>query len=194
MFYICLFHNIYWTYKLGKNTKQEKLHTLCLHFFTFIFIIALFINVYTNKIMEDKKELERIPEEVSGLDVVNGITLQYMANKCHYEKYLKKNNPKPVYDAIYYKDRIIEFTKDLSEYIGQEREECETKKEVQNAFDNYLKQCIIYFQFLDRINTIQEKPVNVEYFKPMEEKQKTVTLDTFVKSKLKNTNFQKVSD
>lgn len=59
-------------------------------------------------------------------------------------------------DLLKYRKEILQLTKNMLR--GYKTEEC-----INDAFDNYIKQCIEHFKFLEMSNTIQNeyKPVDV---------------------------------
>jgi len=89
---------------------------------------------------------------------VNYVTLEYMVNSDHYEKYLKKN--KLDHDNVlkkekkFYKKRIISITKELLHN--------EIKDETLiNSFNTFAKACIMYFKFKDKSDIIQQDYIDL---------------------------------
>lgn len=108
------------------------------------------------------------------MDVIDGITLQFLANKNHYQKYVEKNEASKVVirDLDFYKERFIELTKcichdktkkpnppsaNVGEIYSVAEEECSSVTEVEDAFNRYADACITYFQFIDRNVELQKE-------------------------------------
>lgn len=108
------------------------------------------------------------------MDVIDGITLQFLANKNHYQKYVEKNEASKVVirDLDFYKERFIELTKcichdktkkpnppsaNVGEIYPVAEEECSSVTEVEDAFNRYADACITYFQFIDRNVELQKE-------------------------------------
>ena len=108
------------------------------------------------------------------MDVIDGITLQFLANKNHYQKYVEKNDASKVVirDLEFYKERFIELTKcichdktkkpnlptaTVGEIYPVAEEDCSSVTEVDDAFNRYADACITYFQFIDRNVKLQKE-------------------------------------
>ena len=86
---------------------------------------------------------------------IDEITLQYLMNPTHYEKYLEKSNlnnnkeERFIADKKFYRKRIINLTKSLfKEKSDNER--------LQNLFELYIKNLIIYFKEIDTKDILQK--------------------------------------
>jgi hypothetical protein len=83
-------------------------------------------------------------------------TISVMSNRNHYDKYLKaKTNAHTIAEIfrreqMYYKERIIELTRDLFLVSGDDTD-------VNESYHAYMKCCIRYLKWKDVTNMIQEE-------------------------------------
>ena len=90
------------------------------------------------------------------MNYLDNITLEYFTNKTQYENILKKNDTSNdryyAKNKKFYKKRILDLTKRLF------RDELnEEDKQLKSGFDNYVKSCINYLEFLDKRDIMQNK-------------------------------------
>jgi hypothetical protein len=115
---------------------------------------------------------------INGINSVDYMTLEIMANSDTYNKYLKRNHLD--HDSIlkkekkFYRKRIISMTKDIlfngiSKNAKQENNNTQTQTSniddvIINAFNTYARLCITYFKFKDTMDTIQSeyKDMNID--------------------------------
>ena len=85
----------------------------------------------------------------------NNIDLEYLINPSVYEKYMEQNShvikAKLNSDKAFYKKRIISTVKS----ILKNPEKNEYPEEVTTSFNNFIKQCIRYYKFIDTSDIIQ---------------------------------------
>ena len=111
----------------------------------------------TNEIKNNKIEPKILD---MSMNPVNYVTLEYMVNSDHYEKYLKKN--KMDHDNVlkkekkFYKKRIISITKELLHNDIKD-------ETLINAFNTFAKSCIMYFKFKDKSDIIQEDYIDLSF-------------------------------
>tara|TARA_Y100001958_G_C21225375_1_gene550752 strand:+ start:680 stop:1189 length:510 start_codon:yes stop_codon:yes gene_type:complete len=144
------------------------------------------------------------------MDVINGITLQYMANMNHYQKYVKRNSAMEIVirDIQFYKDKFLDLTKHLCEEKihshsidssnssldaikeSHIESDMDIHKDVYDAFHVFAETCISYFQFLDKQTELQNQEQippstdnNANLSLDMNLNPKTCKLDHFVKRK-----------
>jgi hypothetical protein len=108
---------------------------------------------------------------INGINSVDYMTLEIMANSDTYNKYLKRNHLD--HDSVlkkekkFYRKRIISMTKDIlfngiSKNAKQENNNTPTQTSniddvIINAFNTYARLCITYFKFKDTMDTIQSE-------------------------------------
>jgi len=108
---------------------------------------------------------------INGINSVDYMTLEIMANSDTYNKYLKRNHLD--HDSVlkkekkFYRKRIISMTKDIlfngiSKNTKQEDSGIPTQSSniddvIINAFNTYARLCITYFKFKDTMDTIQSE-------------------------------------
>ena len=108
---------------------------------------------------------------INGINSVDYMTLEIMANSDTYNKYLKRNHLD--HDSVlkkekkFYRKRIISMTKDIlfngiSKNAKQENNNTQTQTSniddvIINAFNTYARLCITYFKFKDTMDTIQSE-------------------------------------
>lgn len=108
---------------------------------------------------------------INGINSVDYMTLEIMANSDTYNKYLKRNHLD--HDSVlkkekkFYRKRIISMTKDIlfngiSKNVKQEDSSIPTQSTniddvIINAFNTYARLCITYFKFKDTMDTIQSE-------------------------------------
>jgi hypothetical protein len=108
---------------------------------------------------------------INGINSVDYMTLEIMANSDTYNKYLKRNHLD--HDSVlkkekkFYRKRIISMTKDIlfngiSKNVKQEDSSIPTQSSniddvIINAFNTYARLCITYFKFKDTMDTIQSE-------------------------------------
>ncbi len=115
---------------------------------------------------------------INGINSVDYMTLEIMANSETYNKYLKRNHLD--HDSVlkkekkFYRKRIISMTKDIlfngiSKNTKQEDSGIPTQSSniddvIINAFNTYARLCITYFKFKDTMDTIQSeyKDINID--------------------------------
>ena len=115
---------------------------------------------------------------INGINSVDYMTLEIMANSDTYNKYLKRNHLD--HDSVlkkekkFYRKRIISMTKDIlfngiSKNAKQENNNTPTQTSkiddvIINAFNTYARLCITYFKFKDTMDTIQSeyKDMNID--------------------------------
>jgi hypothetical protein len=106
---------------------------------------------------------------INGINSVDYMTLEIMANSDTYNKYLKRNHLD--HDSVlkkekkFYRKRIISMTKDIlfngiSKNVKQEDSSIPNQSTniddvIINAFNTYARLCITYFKFKDTMDTIQ---------------------------------------
>jgi hypothetical protein len=88
------------------------------------------------------------------MNYLDNITLEYFTNKSQYETIFKKTEPtiqkKFSSDKRFYKKRLIDLTKKLL------KDEINNMQLV-NIFNEYIKNCINYLEFLDKSDVMQDK-------------------------------------
>ena len=93
---------------------------------------------------------------------INEITLEYMMNKEHYQKYIdSKHEEKEITskkDKKFYRRRICDLTKQL---LLNESIENNITIDIKHTFELYAKACINYFKLLDRSDIIQDDYSNI---------------------------------
>ena len=96
----------------------------------------------------------------NNMSELDKITLECLMNESSYEKYLTNNTINAENDKInndndrrFYKKRIINMTKELL----KRNSNIDTNTNIRNCFDEYVKNCVLYFKEIDRTDILQEK-------------------------------------
>jgi hypothetical protein len=133
------------------------------------------LNDSTAENIVDAKTIKNDPiatttfNNLNGINSVDYMTLEIMANSDTYNKYLKRNHLD--HDSVlkkekkFYRKRIISMTKDIlfngvSKNDKQETTDTSNASSkiddvIINAFNIYARMCISYFKFKDTMDTIQ---------------------------------------
>ena len=114
---------------------------------------------------------------LNGINSIDYMTLEIMANSDTYNKYLKRNHLD--HDSVlkkekkFYRKRIISMTKDIlfNGVSKNDKQETSDKSNssskiddvIINAFNIYARMCISYFKFKDTMDTIQGEYKDMNY-------------------------------
>lgn len=135
-------------------------------------------NVVDNKIIKNDHIATTTFNNINGINSIDYMTLEIMANSDTYNKYLKRNNLD--HDSVlkkekkFYRKRIISMTKDIlfngiykndnQENNGKSNQSSKIDDVIINSFNTYARMCITYFKFKDTMDEIQGeyKDMNVD--------------------------------
>ena len=135
-------------------------------------------NIVDNKVIKNEPIATTTFNNINGINSIDYMTLEIMANSDTYNKYLKRNNLD--HDSVlkkekkFYRKRIISMTKDIlfnGIYKNDKQHNDVTTNELSkiddviiNSFNTYARMCITYFKFKDTMDEIQGeyKDMNVD--------------------------------
>ena len=135
-------------------------------------------NIVDNKVIKNEPIATTTFNNINGINSIDYMTLEIMANSDTYNKYLKRNNLD--HDSVlkkekkFYRKRIISMTKDIlfngiykndnQENNGKSNQSSKIDDVIINSFNTYARMCITYFKFKDTMDEIQGeyKDMNVD--------------------------------
>jgi hypothetical protein len=135
-------------------------------------------NIVDNKVIKNEPIATTTFNNINGINSIDYMTLEIMANSDTYNKYLKRNNLD--HDSVlkkekkFYRKRIISMTKDIlfngiykndnQENNGNSNQSSKIDDVIINSFNTYARMCITYFKFKDTMDEIQGeyKDMNVD--------------------------------
>jgi hypothetical protein len=115
--------------------------------------------------MMDGKSLDE-PAAAPAWNEFDEMTLSVMANRNHYDKYVKAKTQAQTLaeifrkEQIYYKERIIELTRELFE--GDDGSACCSDTDVKESYRAYMKCCIRYLKWKDITEMIQTEKYSTD--------------------------------
>jgi hypothetical protein len=126
-------------------------------------------NIVEDKIIKNEPIATTTFNNINGINSIDYMTLEIMANSDTYNKYLKRNNLD--HDSVlkkekkFYRKRIISMTKDIlfngiykndnQENNGKSNYSTKIDDVIINSFNTYARMCITYFKFKDTMDEIQ---------------------------------------
>ena len=132
-------------------------------------------NIVDNKIIKNDPIATTTFNNINGINSIDYMTLEIMANSDTYNKYLKRNNLD--HDSVlkkekkFYRKRIISMTKDIlfngiykndnQENNGKSNQSSKIDDVIINSFNTYARMCITYFKFKDTMDEIQGEYKNM---------------------------------
>ena len=138
-------------------------------------IIKIAENIVDNKIIKNDPIATTTFNNINGINSIDYMTLEIMANSDTYNKYLKRNNLD--HDSVlkkekkFYRKRIISMTKDIlfngiykndnQENNGKSNQSSKIDDVIINSFNTYARMCITYFKFKDTMDEIQGEYKNM---------------------------------
>ena len=132
-------------------------------------------NIVDNKVIKNEPIATTTFNNINGINSIDYMTLEIMANSDTYNKYLKRNNLD--HDSVlkkekkFYRKRIISMTKDIlfngiykndnQENNGKSNQSSKIDDVIINSFNTYARMCITYFKFKDTMDEIQGEYKNM---------------------------------